>query len=90
MPDGGTDYPTLPLALDPPLGKWVHVDIILAFGSNAATAQVLFDGKTALAATNVDGRIPWGTPEITIGETYADPNNDGTVFLTDNVTFDFQ
>ncbi|HEY1954562.1 MAG TPA: hypothetical protein VGH28_03105 [Polyangiaceae bacterium] len=90
LADGGAEYPTLNLTADPPLGKWVHVDVLLSFGNGLATAQVLFDGKTVLAPTNLDGRIPWGTPELTIGETYVDPQNDGVAFLTDNVMFDFQ
>jgi len=90
LADGGSDYPTLHLTADPPLGKWVHVDIIVNFGNNLATAQVRFDGTTVLAPTNLDGRIPWDTPQLTIGETYVDPANDGVAFLTDNVMFDFQ
>ena len=90
LPDGGADYPTLHLSADPPLGKWVHVDLIVNFGNGLATAQVLFDGQTVLAPTNLDGRIPWGTPDLAMGETYVDPANDGVAFLIDDVTFDFQ
>ena len=88
--DGGADYPTIALSGTPPLGKWVHVDVIVTIGNNLATAEVLFDGQTVLAPTNIDGRIPWGTPELTMGETYVDPANDGVAFLTDDVEFDFQ
>ena len=88
--DGGSDYPTLHLAADPPLGKWIHVDVIVSFAQSVATAQVLFDGTTVLAPTNLDPRMSWDTPEITIGETYVDPANDGCAFSTDNVTFDFE
>ena len=89
-PDGGADYPTMALTSNVPLGKWVHIDIVVTIGNGLATVQVLFDGQTVLAPTNLDGRIPWGTPELTMGETYVDPANDGTAFLTDDVTFDFQ
>lgn len=87
--EAGTSYPAIVLPTILPTGKWVQIDMDFNVVSSPITLEVRFDGVTVLAPTALDPALKAGTPALTLGETYVDSQNDGVVFMNDNVVFDF-